>query len=125
MGAEYDCSVRVVARSTLTKFVENRVSRGQKRLVAQHLNAWFKVVSKSHWTTPADLKEQFGSASVLSSSRVVFNIKGNDYRLIASVNFRCQALYIKWLGTHAEYDEIDAGTVQHDEGRYGTLSDSK
>ena len=117
--------MRVVARSTLTKFAQNRVSRGQRRLVSDHLEAWYKVVRKARWASSAELKEQLRSASIISAQRVVFNIKGNDYRLIAGVNYQRQSIFIKWIGTHAEYDQIDAATVQHQEERYGNLSDSK
>jgi len=117
--------VRVVARSTLTKFVQNRVPRGERRLVNEHLQAWFNLVRKVRWESSAALKRQLRSASIISAQRVVFNIKGNDYRLVASINYQYQSIYIKWLGTHAEYDQIDVSTVQHQEERYGNLSDSK
>lgn len=64
------------------------------------------------WSQPADIKEQFRSASILKNRRVVFNIKGNDYRLIVSVAYRYQAIYVKFIGTHQEYDTIDAETVE-------------
>jgi len=64
------------------------------------------------------LKKQVRSASVLTSERVVFNIKGNDYRLIAAINYEYQILFVKWLGTHEEYDKIDAREVNYDEDRY-------
>ena len=117
--------MRVVARSTLTKFVQNRVPRGQKRLVGDHLEAWYKLARKANWASSAELKEQLRSASIVSAQRVVFNIKGNHYRLIAGINYQHQSIFIKWIGTHAEYDQIDAATVQHEEERYGNLSDSK
>ena len=73
----------------------------------------------------AELKEQVRSASIISAQRAVFNIKGNDYRLVVGINYRTQAIFIKWLGTHAEYDRIDVATVRHEEERYGNLSDHK
>jgi len=78
----------------------------------QHLKAWVDEVKKAAWTQPADIKEKFRSASILKSRRVVFNIKGNDYRLIVSVAYRFQAVYVKFIGTHEKYDEIDAETVE-------------
>lgn len=66
--------------------------------------------------SPADIKDQYRSASVLKSRRVVFNIKGNDYRLVVAVAYRFGALYIKFVGTHREYDAIDANTVEMDPG---------
>jgi mRNA interferase HigB len=117
--------MRVVARNTLTRFVQNRVSRADKRLVAEHLNAWYRLVKKVRWASSAELKEQVRSASIISAQRAVFNIKGNDYRLVVGINYRTQAIFIKWLGTHAEYDRIDVATVRHEEERYGNLSDHK
>lgn len=114
-----------MARSTLTKFVQNRVQRGKKRLVAEHLQAWFKLVKAARWASSAELKAQIRSASIVSAQRVVFNIKGNEYRLIAGTNYRSQAVFIKWIGTHAEYDKINVMTVQHEEERYGNLSDQR
>ena len=75
--------VRVMARGTLIDFVANRVSPAQQAVVTKHLDAWYKTVWKAQWKSSAELKEQVSSASVLTSERVVFNIKGNDYRLIA------------------------------------------
>lgn len=66
----------------------------------------------TYWTQPADIKEKYRNASILKNRRVVFNIRGNDYRLIASVAYRYGAVYIKFIGTHAEYDAIDAETVE-------------
>ena len=64
------------------------------------------------WKTPQDIKNQYASASFVGKNRVVFNIKGNHYRLIVAVAYRFGALYIKFVGTHAEYDQIDAATVE-------------
>jgi mRNA interferase HigB len=76
------------------------------------LLTWLDVVSKAAWQQPVDIKAQFGSASVLKNRRVVFNIKGNDYRLVVAVAFRYQALYVKFVGTHTQYDAIYADTVE-------------
>ena len=64
------------------------------------------------WATPQDIRDRYASASFVGHNRVVFNIKGNDYRLIAAVAYRFQAVYIKFIGTHAQYDRIDAATVE-------------
>ena len=69
-------------------------------------------MKKANWQTPADIKAQFKHTSVLKSRRVVFNIKGNDYRLVVSVTYRYGALYVKFVGTHKQYDAIDADTVE-------------
>ncbi len=110
--------MRVIARSTLNDFVRNRVASGQQAVVKTQLDSWYDLVYKAAWRTPAELKDQLGSVSVLTSERVVFNIKGNDYRLIASINYTKQILFVKWLGTHKEYDHVDARKVDYDEDRY-------
>ncbi|EHD20181.1 MULTISPECIES: type II toxin-antitoxin system HigB family toxin [Brenneria] len=78
----------------------------------QPLKAWVDEVRNAHWLTPNELKAQFRHASILKSRRVVFNIKGNEYRLIASVAYRFGAMYIKFIGTHRQYDAIDANTIE-------------
>ncbi|HEX7917211.1 type II toxin-antitoxin system HigB family toxin [Rudaea sp.] len=78
----------------------------------QPLRAWADEVRQARWKRPADIKAQFASASILKSRRVVFNIKGNDYRVVTAVAYRFQAVYVKFVGTHAEYDEIDADEVE-------------
>jgi len=115
-------AVRVIARGTLNGFVKNRITRAHQVAVKSQLDAWYAVVVKAKWRNSAELKAQFGSASILSSERVVFNIKGNDYRLIVSVNYDYQAMRIKWLGTHREYDGIDAREVEYEKSRYADSS---
>lgn len=78
----------------------------------QALKAWVDEVKQASWTQPADIKAKYRSASILKNKRVVFNIKGNDYRLIVSVAFRFGAVYIKFIGTHKQYDAINAETVE-------------
>ena len=74
--------------------------------------AWVDEARSSDWKTPADIKTHFASASILKSRRVVFNIKGNDFRLVVAVAYRFGAVYIKFVGTHKQYDAIDAETVE-------------
>jgi mRNA interferase HigB len=62
----------------------------------------------------ADVKQRYAHASIVNSERIVFNIKGNDYRLVAAVDFERSALWIKWIGTHRQYDKIDAATVEYE-----------
>lgn len=78
----------------------------------QALKSWVDEAKKASWSQPAQIKEQYRSASILKSKRVVFNIKGNDYRLVVAVAYHYQALYVKFIGTHKEYDAIDAETVE-------------
>ena len=75
------------------------------------IEAWFDVVSKAQWRTPAEVKAAFGNASIVGKNRVVFNIKGNDYRLIVAIAYKMQWAYVKFIGTHKQYDAIDAVTV--------------
>ena len=78
----------------------------------QPLKAWYAEVANASWNRPADIKEQYRSASVLKNRRVVFNIKGNDYRLIVAAAYKLQIVYVKFVGTHKEYDAVDAETVE-------------
>jgi mRNA interferase HigB len=117
-------SVRVIARGTLNGFVRKRVDRKLQKMVQVHLNAWYAEAAKATWKSSAELKAQYSSASIISSERVVFNIKGNDYRLIVAINYHYQVLLIIWVGTHKEYDQIDAEKVEYDKRRYADPSDS-
>ena len=87
-----------------------------------HLDSWYAEAAKATWETPAPLKQQYSSASIVSSERVVFNIKGNSYRLVVAINYHYQILYIVWLGTYAEYDQIDVMKVKYDERGYANSS---
>ncbi len=75
------------------------------------LNTWYKVVSKTDWKDFNDLRSTYPSADFVGDNRVVFNIRGNNYRLIVRISFQHKTAMIKWIGTHAEYDKIDAKTV--------------
>ncbi len=78
----------------------------------QALKSWVDEAKKATWLQPAQIKEQYRSASILKNRRVVFNIKGNDYRLVVSIAYHYQAVYVKFIGTHKEYDDIDAETIE-------------
>ncbi|HEY5331025.1 MAG TPA: type II toxin-antitoxin system HigB family toxin [Acidobacteriaceae bacterium] len=116
--------MRVIARGTLNDFVTNRVARAQQAVVKAHLDAWHERAIKAEWKSSAELKSQFGTASILSAERVVFNIKGNDYRLVVLIDYYYQGVLVLWLGTHAEYDKIDAREVKYDKKRYRSPADS-
>lgn len=75
------------------------------------LRAWYEAVEQAQWRTPADIKADFATASFLANNRVVFNIKGNDYRLVVIVEYRMGRMFIRFVGTHAEYDRIDAERI--------------
>ena len=77
------------------------------------LDAWFGEVRKADWRSSADVKRLYASASIVSADRIVFNIKGNDYRLVVSTDFEKGIVWIKWVGTHRNYDRIDVRRVEH------------
>ncbi len=80
------------------------------------LKAWLAEAKVAQWKTPQDGKNQYANASFIAKNRVVFNIKGNDYRLIVAIAYRMQYVYVKFIGTHAEYDQVDAATVDQFKG---------
>jgi mRNA interferase HigB len=106
--------LRVIARGTLARFVASLAGRRGQAAVKAALDAWFHEVRHASWENSADLKRLYATASILSSDRVVFNIKGNDFRLVAMVDYRRRTVYIKWVGSHADYDLIDARTVKYE-----------
>nr|CAD6409652.1 type II toxin-antitoxin system HigB family toxin [Rhizobium sp. Q54] len=105
--------MRIISRRTLRLFTDS--PKGQKGGAALKaaLDSWFHEVSKADWRSTADIKKRYAHASIINAERVVFNIKGNDYRLIASVDFERGAVWIKWIGAHGDYDRINAATVEH------------
>ena len=92
--------------------------------VKTHLDAWFAEAEKAEWKNSAKLKRQFRSASIVSAERAVFNIKGNEYRLVVAINYHYQILLVNWLGTHKEYDRIEVTGGTYDKQRYANSSDS-
>lgn len=105
-GWDYNHPVNIVAVKFLRAFWEKYPD------AEQSLKSWVDEAKKAAWAQPAEIKEQYRSASILKNRRVVFNIKGNDYRLVVSVAYHYQAVYVKFIGTHKEYDAIDAETVE-------------
>ncbi len=97
--------MRVIAVSTLRTFWKRHPD------AEQPLKAWFEEATNASWTQPSDIKERYRSASILKNRRVVFNIKGNDYRLVVAIAYKLQVVYVKFVGTHKEYDAVDAQTV--------------
>lgn len=81
----------------------------------QALKAWVDEARRADWKQPAEIKAHYRNASILKNRRVVFNIKGNDYRLVVSIAYRFGAIYVKFVGTHGDYDAIDAETVELEE----------
>ena len=99
--------MNIVARGTILLFI-NKYPNARTAL----LN-WYQEFIKASFENFNQLKSTYGNASIVSNESVIFNIKGNDYRLIISINFKRQAAYIIWFGTHSEYDKIDAATVKY------------
>jgi len=106
--------MRIIARRTLRLFAESPNGRKGGPALKAALDSWFHEVSKAEWRSSADIKQRYAHASIVNAERVVFNIKGNDYRLITAVDFKRSIVWIKWIGTHRDYDNIDAATVDHD-----------
>lgn len=88
--------------------------RKDQASVKASLDAWFAEVTRAQWTSTADVKKLYASASVVTAERVVFNIKGNAYRLVASIDYEKSIVWIKWVGSHGDYDKIDVREVRHD-----------
>lgn len=100
--------MRVIALSALRQSWARRHGRDDAR---QAMLAWYRRVVAADWSSPADVKADFGTASILKDGRVVFNIAGNRYRIVAWINYPYRVVYIRFAGTHAEYDRIDAQSV--------------
>lgn len=107
--------MRIIARRTLRQFVESLAGQKDQPAVKAALDSWFNEVSKAEWTSSADVKRLYATASIVSAERIVFKIKGNDYRLVVAVDFEKAIVWIKWIGTHKAYDMIDVTQVKHDD----------
>ncbi len=98
--------MRIFSRRTLRKFLES--GHGDAK---GSLDAWFKEAKKARWKNPNDVKQQFPTASIIAGNRVVFNIKGNVYRLICAMDYEYGLIFIRFIGTHAEYDKINVEEI--------------
>lgn len=105
--------MRIIARRTLRNFVASRVGHKDQGALKAALDAWFDEVQKARWASSADVKRRYATASIVSAERIVFNIEGNHYRLVVAVDFEKGIVWIKWIGTHADYDRIDVMEVEH------------
>jgi len=99
-------TMHIVAKKALVDFIRDHARAGPALL------SWHAEAAKADWRTPQDIRNDYASASFVGKNRVVFNIKDNDYRLIVAIAYRVGVVYIKFVGTHAEYDKIDAATVE-------------
>ena len=96
---------RIFAKSTLREYWESHPD------TEQYLKTWYDTALNNSWKTPVDIKQTYASASILKDGRVVFNVKGNAYRLVVKFNFEKQWAFIRFIGTHQEYDSIDANLI--------------
>jgi mRNA interferase HigB len=96
---------RIFAKRTLGEFWEKHTDS------EQYLKTWYDTAMSNEWKSPTDVKNNYANASILKNSRIVFNIKGNAYRLVAKFNFEKQWIFIRFIVTHNEYDKIDANTI--------------
>lgn len=101
----YADSVRIIAKRTLRTYWE------RERQAEQPLRSWYAIAAKADWSSPADVKAIYGNASIVGGDRVVFNIGGNRFRLIVRFDYARRIGFVRFVGTHAEYDRIDAASV--------------
>ena len=97
--------MRIIKKGTLRDFWQLH------RDAAEPLKSWYREVKAADWQSPHDVKAMYGSASIVGDNRIVFNIAGNKYRLVVKFNYRYRVTYIRFIGTHAEYDKIDVEEV--------------
>ncbi|CCQ57027.1 type II toxin-antitoxin system HigB family toxin [Crocosphaera watsonii] len=97
--------MRIIARSTLREFWQKYPDSEQS------LKAWFYDVKSANWQSPSDIKNVYANASIIANNRVVFNIRGNRYRLIVHVRYDIGIVFIRFIGTHQDYDQIDSTTI--------------
>jgi mRNA interferase HigB len=96
---------RIFAKSALREYWDKHPD------IEQYLKTWYDTALNSDWRTPNEVKQTYVNASILKDSRIVFNIKGNSHRLVAKFNFQKQWIFIRFIGTHNEYDKIDVNTI--------------
>jgi mRNA interferase HigB len=97
--------VRIIAKGTLRAFWERHPDAEEPLL------AWYREVEKADWSEPSQVKEKYRNASFVKGNRVIFNIKGNDYRLVVKINYPYRVVYVRFVGTHVEYDKVDVEEV--------------
>jgi mRNA interferase HigB len=106
--------MRIIARRTLREFVAARAGHKDQPALKAALDAWFDEVRKARWRNATDVRRHYATASIVTAERIVFNIKGNSYRLVVSVDFEKGIVWVKWVGTHKEYDRIDVAKVAYE-----------
>ena len=99
--------MRIIALSTLKAYLKGSAVSDAKEPIL----AWYRHALSADWATPADVKADFSSASILKDGRAVFNIAGNKYRIVVWINYHYRVVYIRFIGTHRQYDAIDAQKI--------------
>jgi mRNA interferase HigB len=99
--------MRIISIKTIKNFWENKKYRDSE----QPLKAWYQETKLAKWKSPNDIKQKYRSVSILNNGRAIFNIKGNQYRLVVAVNYKFQIIFIRFIGTHKEYDKINSKTI--------------
>jgi len=105
LGTIYIISVRIISVKTLREYYD------KNKETENPLKAWHQEVKREDWNIPQDVKAKYRSASIIGGNRVVFNIKGNKYRLVTKINYKMKVVYIRFIGTHKEYDKINAEEI--------------
>lgn len=105
--------MRIIARRTLREFVGARAGHRDQGALKSALDAWFHEVQRARWRSSAELKALYATASIVAADRVVFNIKGNSCRLVVAIDYEKGIVWVKWLGTHRDYDRINVLEVKH------------
>lgn len=105
---DYHNPMRIIALSTLKSFWESNPAYSD---AIDPTLAWYRHTLKADWASPAEIKQDFRNASILKDGRVVFNIAGNKYRLVVWINYAYRIVYIRFIGTHSQYDQIDVETI--------------
>ena len=106
--------MRIIARRTLREFVDSLAGHKDQSAVKASLDAWFDEARKARWRSAAEVKRSYATASIVTAEQIVFNVKGNTYRLVVAVDFEKRIVWIKWIGTHKDYDQIDVTKVQYE-----------
>ncbi len=105
MGTLYIISVRIISKRKITDFFNKH------KETKSQLEAWYHETKNAEWKKPQEIKQKYASASIIGNNRIVFNIKGNKYRLVTEINYRMKIVYIRFIGTHKEYDKINAEEI--------------
>ena len=105
LGTLYIISVRVIAKKTLVEYYK------KNKEIKSQLEAWYREAKNAEWKYSQEIKEKYRSASIIGGNRVVFNIKGNKYRLVTEINYQMKVVHIRFIGTHKEYDKINVEEI--------------